>query len=281
MHELDFHPLANAFPSLGEEALAELARDIEAHGQLEPIVLFEQQILDGRQRWLACRMAGLEPRSIEWQGPGSPVEWVVSKNLRRRHLSESQRAMVAARLANLASGYRKRPAQICAGGRDVTNAEAASMLNVSPRSVQFARKLQAAAAPELQAAVAAGEVSLHDALGVADLPLEAQRQALRALRAREARTLRAAVAAASCRFAICQPPADSARGAGAEGQHEPPANQPPSIAELCEMLERELGRLVRRFDELASARGGDDEFTRLARQGLSIVKQALAKLTSR
>lgn len=290
MHELDFHPLANAFPSLREEALGELARDIEAQGQLEPIVLFEGRILDGRQRWLACRMAGVEPRSTEWQGPGSPVAWVISKNLRRRHLNESQRAMVAARLANLANGQRKRTAQICAAAPDVSNADAAAWMNVSPRAAQFARKLQAGACGELQAAVDAGEVSLHDALGVAELPPDAQREALRAQRAGQARTLRAAVAAAggragveaaSCRFADDQPTAESACGARPEREDDPPGREPPSIAALCEMLERELGRLVRRFDELASARGGDDEFTRLARQGLSIVKQALAKLNGR
>ena len=199
MSDLDFHPLANAFPCLAPEALEELASDIETHGQLEPIVLFEGQILDGRQRWLACRMAGIEPRVVEWQGDASPVEWVISKNLRRRHLNDSQRAMVAARLANLSYGQRKRALQLCSAGRDVTSDEAAAMLNISPRSVRYARKLQSSATPELQAAVDAGEVSLSDALGVGELPPEAQREALAAVRAGEAHTL---CAAAQCRFSL-------------------------------------------------------------------------------
>jgi hypothetical protein len=47
---------------------------------------------------------------------------------------------------------------------------------------------------------------------------------------------------------------------------------------LCEALARELGKVVRRLDVIAAARGGDDEFTRLARRGLSIVKQAVTKM---
>ncbi|HUY89057.1 MAG TPA: ParB/RepB/Spo0J family partition protein, partial [Pirellulales bacterium] len=271
MHELDFHPLANAFPGLAEEALLELAHDIEAHGQLEPIVLFEGRILDGRQRWLACRMAGVEPQMIDWPGPGEPVAWVISKNLRRRHLSDSQRAMVAARLANLSWGQNKREVQICTSGRDVTRDEAAALLNVSARSVAYARKLQASGDQELQAAVDRGEVSLHDAMSAAELPPDAQREALRAQRSGQARTLRAAVGAASCRFTDEQNQAQAAPRDASPSVGEAPANEPPSIAEVCEALERELGKFARRLDELALARGGDDELAQLARRGLSIV----------
>lgn len=66
-----------------------------------------------------------------------PVAHVLSLNLHRRHLSESQRAMVAAKLATLKTGEKKSNAQICAP----TQEEAAKQLQVSRRSVQAAKKV--------------------------------------------------------------------------------------------------------------------------------------------
>ena len=42
---------------------------------------------------------GLEPQTALWDGVGTPETFVVSMNLHRRHLNESQRAMIAAKLA--------------------------------------------------------------------------------------------------------------------------------------------------------------------------------------
>lgn len=80
--------------------------------------------------------------------------FVVSLNLHRRHLSESQRGMVAAKLANLGEGRPAETAQICAVSQD----RAAEMLNVSRRTVQAAAKVKDAGAPELVLAVEVGRV---------------------------------------------------------------------------------------------------------------------------
>jgi hypothetical protein len=90
-----FHPACLAFPLLPDAELRDLADDIKLRGLLHPIVVFRGQILDGRNRLAACEMAGVEPRFAEWASSGSPVEWVISTNLHRRHLSASQRAVVA------------------------------------------------------------------------------------------------------------------------------------------------------------------------------------------
>lgn len=103
-HEKDapalvYHPAANLFPMMEEEALDGLARDIKAHGQRFPIVLHKGQILDGRNRYEACAIAGVQPKTVQWDGTGgSPTRYVVSVNLHRRQLTPSQRAMVAAEL---------------------------------------------------------------------------------------------------------------------------------------------------------------------------------------
>jgi hypothetical protein len=95
MKTLKCHPACLAFPKLSEDELQELADDIQERGLLHPIVLLDGKILDGRNRFDACNLAGIEPRFVEWQGDGSPVAWVVSTNLMRRHLTSSQRAVVA------------------------------------------------------------------------------------------------------------------------------------------------------------------------------------------
>ena len=54
-----------------------------------------------RNRYLACQRAGVGPRFTEWDGVGTPTAFVISKNLTRRHLNTSQRAMIAAKLAKM------------------------------------------------------------------------------------------------------------------------------------------------------------------------------------
>jgi len=85
---------------MDEAELRELAEDLEKNGLLEPIVLCDEQILDGRNRSLACPMAGIAPR-FERPTIVSPVSYVLSKNLHRRHLTTSQRAAIAAEVVPL------------------------------------------------------------------------------------------------------------------------------------------------------------------------------------
>src|SRR5262249_12260702 len=94
-----FHAFSELFPLMDETALEKLTDDIRKHGLREAIVQHEGQILDGRNRYLACQRAGIEPEYRVFKG-ADPIEYVVSANLHRRHLNESQRAMVAEKLAN-------------------------------------------------------------------------------------------------------------------------------------------------------------------------------------
>lgn len=86
---------------------------------------------------------------------------MVSLNLHRRHLDESQRAMVAASIANLEDGQRKSGAPIGAGA--VTQEQAANLLNISRRNVQRATKVQESGVPELSEKVMSGEVAVSTA----------------------------------------------------------------------------------------------------------------------
>ena len=93
---MEFHEIANIFPLLDGADLDALVADIKENGLLEPIVTHDGKIVDGRNRYLACELAGVEPRFEEWKQNGvSLISWVIAKNLRRRHLTSSQGAVCA------------------------------------------------------------------------------------------------------------------------------------------------------------------------------------------
>jgi len=169
------HPAAELFPVMDEAAFAALVADIAAHGQREPILVLDGQVIDGRHRLRACEQLGLEPlvRQVS-ADDGDPFGLVVSLNLHRRHLSEGQRAIIAARLATLPHGRPDANAQICAFTQD----EAAQHLKVSRRTVQHARAVLDHGIDELQAAVKGGEISVSAAAELSRLPADTQRTAL-------------------------------------------------------------------------------------------------------
>jgi len=102
MKSFEYHPASSLFPMLPDPGLQELAEDIQRNGLLEPIVLYEGKILDGRNRFEACRAAGIEPRFVEWSENGASLTcYVLSKNLHRRHLTTGQKAEIAIEAASL------------------------------------------------------------------------------------------------------------------------------------------------------------------------------------
>lgn len=158
-HEI--HPAATLFPMMDAASFEMLKADIKENGQEKCITFFDGMLLDGRNRMKACEELGIEPltEEIEDSGDGSfdPFRWVLSMNLHRRHLTESQRAMVAAKLAKLRLGdnqHRKEGVQICTPSID----EAASMLSVGRTSVANAKKVLEHGSKEIIDAVEQGQL---------------------------------------------------------------------------------------------------------------------------
>lgn len=132
---MNVHPVADIFPRMGDAEYQALKADIATHGQREPVWTWRDQIIDGRHRVRACDELGHLCLRREYEGDETTlVQFVVSLNLHRRHLNETQRSMVAGRIANLPKGTNQH-AQICAP----TQTAAADLLSVSRRSVQSAR----------------------------------------------------------------------------------------------------------------------------------------------
>ncbi len=172
--EYEFHPAADLFPMMSDEELDALGEDMFANGQREPIALFNGLILDGRNRYRACILKGIEPK-FRSELPADPYTFVASANLHRRHLDESQRAMIAAKLATLRDGERK--AGSPQGEAAKTQEEAASMLDVGKRSVERARYVKEHGVPDLVTAVEQGAVKVAPAAEFAKAvpPLDQQR----------------------------------------------------------------------------------------------------------
>ena len=165
---LEPHALALIFPEVTGAHFDELVADIKAHGLAEEIVTHEGKILDGRTRHKACLAAGVEPRyrpfELVTDFDGGPLDYVVSKNLTRRHLTTSQRAAIAADLADRKgeSLPRDEKGRLQTAVGIPTLAEAAEKLNVSRDSAAVAAKVKKAS-PELHEEVKTGKTSLNKA----------------------------------------------------------------------------------------------------------------------
>lgn len=199
------HPAAELFPMLGDSELSDLAADIAAHGQKHPIVVVdghgEWLILDGRNRAEACRRVGVTPDRVVWSG-SDPVAYVLSTNLHRRHLNESQRGMVAFEVEKI---YAAEAAKVVRGPGKKGEADlphlprpqqardkAAAALNVSPRLVQDAKKVATKAAPEVVEAVRSGKIAVGDAVRIVAEPQAKQAAFVASVEAGEAKTLKEA-----------------------------------------------------------------------------------------
>lgn len=192
-----FHPACLAFPLLGDGELQELADDIKLQGLRHPIVVYQGQILDGRNRLAACDIAGVPPRFIGWTGTGSPVEWVISTNLHRRHLTASQRAIVALDILPLlekeakerqrrSPGRGKKVAHDCAtfSANSKASEAAAQITRAGSRYVEAAKSISKAA-PELIEKIRGGQLSVPNAKRVADLPPSLRARVLRSVNGEE------------------------------------------------------------------------------------------------
>ncbi len=186
--QIPFHPLADIFPLIDGAEFVALRDDIAAHGVREPVILFEGAILDGRNRYRAALAAGVDCPMTEYRGDDAAA-FVVSLNIHRRHLTESQRAMAAAKLATLRLGdnqhrgsenlptlFGDEPSK----SAPMAQGEAAKLLNVSDRSLRTAKKVQEEAPAEIVHAVESGKISVSLAAKVADLPEAAQAEIIAA-----------------------------------------------------------------------------------------------------
>ena len=157
------HPYAELFPMMEGEAMRELVASIRDDGLEQPIVTFEGKVLDGRNRLAACANAQVEPRYVKYKGD-DPLGYVLRVNLIRRHLSTSQRAMIAADLANMEQGARTDLSP--KSERLVSQDKAAELLKVGKRSVERAKKIKDTGDKVLIEKVEKGDITITKAVDI-------------------------------------------------------------------------------------------------------------------
>lgn len=178
MQERPFHSVCALFPLMDRRASADLQADIARNGVRQPLWLHpDGSVIDGRNRYNACKALDVEPPYQTWDGQGSLTDFVVSLNLTRRHLSDSQRAHIGAKIAKLLKAETKRGRK-AAGEvpQGKISEQVAETMHVSPRMIEAAQQVVEFGDAQLNDAVASGDVAVTAAAEIVNLPKAEQRR---------------------------------------------------------------------------------------------------------
>jgi ParB-like chromosome segregation protein Spo0J len=186
---MDAHPIAAVYPLMHSEQMKQLIKSIKDDGLQSPIVRIGDKILDGRCRFAACKIAGVEPEFIDYDGPtdgASLAAFVLAANNYRRHLTPSQLSMAAAKLVFASQGP-------TGPSGPITQKVAARANGASVRSVKRAARVLKNSPPDVVEAVEHGTVSLADGSDNSAKPKEKQKAAVNDVKSGKAKTMTAAI----------------------------------------------------------------------------------------
>jgi hypothetical protein len=182
---------------LTQEEYHALERSILAEGCRDALVLWGDMLVDGHNRYAICRHHGLPFQTVQsnrFQSVEDVHLWMIEQHLGRRSLSDFQRGVLALRqreivAERLARPPAKAPLEAPAGeaadaqapaparaaeAQETTREALARTARLSSSQVMQIEKIRKQAAPEVVAAVKAGEISINAAATVASLPWEEQ-----------------------------------------------------------------------------------------------------------
>jgi hypothetical protein len=166
------HLTASISPAMSEHEFSRLKEDIAKNGMQESIVLCNGVIIDGRNRHKAvvelvdAGILDLGDVSFREMPSGiTPLNFILSMNMHRKHYNESQRALCAARMLPF---FEKEAEQNQKAGKKVgankqqgrCNDLVGKLVNVSGRSVATAKKLQGSECESIVALVETGVMRL-------------------------------------------------------------------------------------------------------------------------
>lgn len=174
MNSYKIHPLAMLFPEMSQKDFEELKASIREKGQQAPIVVHDDMVIDGRNRLRACDELGIAPNILRYDSlPVSVEDFIWTRNMVRRHLSDDQRVVLATqwtealeKQAKERQAAGKAPAgeitRTPSDDRHATRTAIAKRANVSSEKAKQAMAVKKHA-PHLAPKVAAGEMKLRDA----------------------------------------------------------------------------------------------------------------------
>lgn len=180
------HPVANIVPMMSAAEYQRLVASIRKVGQLDPIMINDGGlIIDGRNRYRACMALKVKPifKSLRLREGVSLLEYVLAKNIDRRHLTASVRAMVAADAreyllktegkTSLESFTKRINGQTDDNDSGVGECE---NLNVSKTYIQRALNIKKRGCQELEDAVRRGMINVTEADRLATFPVPVQKR---------------------------------------------------------------------------------------------------------
>lgn len=199
MADTPFHEAAGIFPLMDGEALEALADDIRQNDLQIPIELLDGHIIDGRNRYKACLLAGIDPEDhmIEVD-PDDPVAYVLSMNLHRRQLTTPQAAVCAQRARKMYDEAAKKRQKQSKGrgqkkGQDncpdlnedddppgQARDKAGKAFGISGVTVDRARRIMRDGIPEVAEALEAGKLSVAGGVKIVASPKQDQKKLLEA-----------------------------------------------------------------------------------------------------
>jgi len=182
-----------------------LERSLLAEGCRDALVLWGDVLVDGHNRYGICVKHGIPFRTVQHPHFRSVEDvhlWMIDQHLGRRSVSDYQRGVLALRKREIVAERRaramadekeKEKADVNAGAADdaartavleprplQSREDIARAARLSSSQVSMIEKIHKQAAPEVVAAVKAGEISLNAAAVVASLPVEEQKAAAQA-----------------------------------------------------------------------------------------------------
>lgn len=162
--KLVLDPCCKQFPPMEHDDFNSLKESIRRNGQLQPLLVWQRRVLDGRHRLKACAALGIQPHFEEVKCSYEEARSMAfARNINRRNLTVGQRALLAARLAFLKPGQTKASKEL---GSMLSQEDAAKLFAVSRDAVQRAGNLLKGAKKATLDAVHNGTMSLNEAVVV-------------------------------------------------------------------------------------------------------------------
>jgi len=170
---------------LTESEYAALERSLLAEGCRDALVLWNDVLIDGHNRYAICRKHNIDFRTVQnssFESLDDVMLWMIDNHLARRSVSDFQRGVLALRKKEIVAARSPAPlaADDAAQGESTpkpamsTREDVAKAARLSSNQISQIEKIQKAATPELVEAVRAGTISINAAATVASLPQDEQ-----------------------------------------------------------------------------------------------------------